>query len=151
MAAFLVFVLYYSALDNYENERSLDTAKIFTTFPNENIGFWTTLFDQILGTGYLIMVIFALNDKKIADFSLGFVALFIGLALFVIGSTMGYNCGAPLNPARDFSPRLFIFIFGWNDPFTNGDFYFLVPLFGPLLGAFFTSIIYILFISNNID
>ncbi|RNA34842.1 aquaporin-9-like isoform X1 [Brachionus plicatilis] len=143
MGALFVFILYYEALGNYEVERSLNTAQIFTTFPAENIGIWTTLFDQMVGTGFLVIVIIALADKKISALSHGFVALLIGLTLFVIGSTMGYNCGAPVNPARDFSPRLFVYIAGWGSQvFNNDTLYFLVPLFGPLLGSIFASITY---------
>lgn len=152
IGALLVFILYYDALNKYENEKSLDTAKIFTTFPNDNISFLTTLFDQILGTGYLVMVIFALGEKKISNFSHGLVSLMNGLAIFVISSTMGYNCGSPINPARDFSPRFFIYISGWGGQvFTQNSFYFLIPIFGPILGAFFAAIIYTILIANNLD
>lgn len=38
----------------------------------------------------------------------------IGLLVVAIGATYGYNCGYAINPARDFSPRLFTYCAGWG-------------------------------------
>ncbi len=64
--------------------------------------------------------------------------LLIGLLVAVIGGSMGPLTGFALNPARDFGPKIFAWLAGWgNVAFTGGrDIpYFLVPIFGPLVGA----------------
>jgi glycerol uptake facilitator protein len=46
--------------------------------------------------------------------------------------------GFALNPARDFGPKLFAYFAGWGKVAFTGarDIpYFLVPIFGPLIGA----------------
>ena len=51
---------------------------------------------------------------------------------------MGPLTGFAMNPARDIGPKAFAFIAGWGDvAFTGGKDipYFLVPLFGPIVGA----------------
>jgi MIP family channel proteins len=152
IGAMVVFFIYYSALDNYETTRSMDTAAIFATYPAKNIGVLTSFFDQIVGAGFLVMVILAITDKKNVELPHGVIAITVGLTLFVISSTLGYNCGAPLNPARDFSPRFFTFIAGWgNNVFINDGLYVLAPVFGPMLGAIFGSIFYMLLVSNHFD
>ncbi len=64
--------------------------------------------------------------------------LLIGLLIAVIGASMGPLTGFAMNPARDFGPKVFAWLAGWgNVAFTGGrDIpYFLVPLFGPIVGA----------------
>ncbi|CAF0852928.1 unnamed protein product [Brachionus calyciflorus] len=152
IGAVLVYAIYYTALSNYEEFKTMDTAEIFITSPGKNIGFFTAFFDQIIGTCLLVMVILAITDKKNVELPHGVIALSVGITLFVIGSTLGFNCGAPLNPARDLSPRFFVFISGWgNQVFTNVDYYFLVPIFGPMTGAFFGTIFYMILVSNHFD
>lgn len=42
--------------------------------------------------------------------------LLIGMLVAAIGASAGYLGGWPLNPARDFSPRLFAYSAGWGKP-----------------------------------
>ena len=48
----------------------------------------------------------------------------------------GYNCGFPINPARDFSPRFFTLCVGYGtEVFSANNHYFWVPIIGPTVGA----------------
>ena len=71
--------------------------------------------------------------------------------MFVIGTTLCYNCGYAVNPARDFGPRLFTYLAGWDFVFskTQGYYFFLVPILGPMLGGILGTIMYYLLISNH--
>jgi len=42
------------------------------------------------------------------------IPLCMGIVVTVIGMTFGMNCGYPLNPARDLSPRIFTAVAGWG-------------------------------------
>ena len=61
-----------------------------------------------------------------------------------IGFAYGTNAGYAINPARDFGPRLASFLTGygtaWRDQ--NGDFYFWVPILGPLIGGPLGALLY---------
>jgi glycerol uptake facilitator protein len=54
-----------------------------------------------------------------------------------IGFAWGTDAGYAINPARDFGPRLASFVTGyggaWRDQY--GNFYFWVPIIGPIIGA----------------
>ena len=51
--------------------------------------------------------------------------------------SFGFNAGYAINPARDFSPRLFTLIAGWGTgTFSYNDTYwFYVPIVGPFIGG----------------
>lgn len=38
----------------------------------------------------------------------GIVPILVGLLIAAIGLSFGYNCGYPINPARDLGPRIFV-------------------------------------------
>ena len=106
-----------------------DTAAIFSTFPGPHLSSpWLGgAGDQLLGTMLLTLAICSVTDT--AKLSLAspssssssvasipspspplppsaLVPGVSGLAVLGLGLSLGYNCGYPLNPARDLAPRL---------------------------------------------
>jgi glycerol uptake facilitator protein len=60
----------------------------------------------------------------------------IGVLVAIIGSCMGYLEAWALNPARDFGPRLFAYLAGWDKAaFPSPGNYWWVPIVGPLIGG----------------
>ena len=66
-----------------------------------------------------------------------------------ITSAFSVNAGGAINPVRqlcikpvkysflrDLGPRLFgAFVYGWNDVFVTHNYFFWVPIIGPIVGA----------------
>lgn len=69
---------------------------------------------QVIGTALLLIVICAAVDVRNLRVPPHTQPLIIGLGLSAIILGFGHNCGAPLNPARDFAPRLFTAVSGWG-------------------------------------
>lgn len=98
---------------------------------------------EFIGTALLLFFIFALTDKnnKLAPSGgSNIFALFIGLTVTIIICIFAPFTQAALNPARDFGPRLFSFIAGWDDiaipgPRSGFSIYILAPIAGGLFGA----------------
>ena len=145
-AAALVYGLYYNLFFDYEQShqmvrgtvQSLDLAGIFSTYPNPHISVGQAFLVEMVITAVLMAVIMALTDDGNGVPRGPLAPLLIGLLVAVIGGSMGPLTGFALNPARDFGPKLFAFFAGWgNVAFTGGKDipYFLVPIFGPLVGA----------------
>jgi glycerol uptake facilitator-like aquaporin len=130
----IVFIVYYDSLRNFKDGMySMETAAIFATYPNENLSIVGGFLDQVVGTIILVLVVLSVNDPKNERISyLG--SIVCGLASTAIGLGYGYNCGAPLNPTRDFAPRLFTFIAGWGaKTFSAGNYFFWVPIVAPMV------------------
>ena len=69
---------------------------------------------QVVGTFLLLLGVFAICDSNNSEPQAGLKPVAIGLLLWTIGSSFGFNCGYAINPARDLSPRIFTAIAGWG-------------------------------------
>lgn len=147
-AVALVYGLYYSLFIDYEQSHhlvrgsleSLDVAGIFSTYPNPHISVGQAFLVETVITAVMMGLIMALTDNGNGLPRGPMAPLLIGLLIAVIGGAMGPLTGFALNPARDFGPKVFASLVGWgSNAFSGGrDIpYFLVPIFGPILGAIF--------------
>jgi glycerol uptake facilitator protein len=133
-AAALVFVNYYPAFQKVD-PRLEKTAGVFATFPAFPAAITHSLLDQIVGTALLLLLICAIVDERNQP-TAPLAPTLIGLVVVAIGASFGGMHGYAINPARDFGPRLLTVLAGFpNNGLTDGTWYFLVPIFGPLIGG----------------
>jgi len=155
--AALVYLTYYDAINAFHGGAKLvppmenATAGIFATYPqsflNPVLG---GLIDQIVGTALLVLVVFSLGDEKNMAPLSNMGPLIVGATVAMIGMAYGLNTGYAINPARDFSPRVFTFLAGWGkEVFTAGKGFWWVPIVGPLVGGIIGGLIYDLFITKH--
>lgn len=139
----LIYCLYYNLFINFEIKHHLIKgskewiylSSIFSTYPNTYISIGQAFIIETIITTIFMTIIMILTDN---NYNENLSPLVIGLLIGVIGSSVGVLTGFALNPARDFAPKLFTWLIGWgNIVFTGGRKipYFLIPIFGPLLGA----------------
>lgn len=76
--------------------------------------FFFPLLPQFIGTASLIVCVLAIVDPYNNPVPTGLEAFTVGFVVLVIGTSMGFNSGYAVNPARDFGPRLFTAIAGWG-------------------------------------
>jgi glycerol uptake facilitator protein len=160
--AALVYLNYHNAIGSYEAAHNITrgsfgggdsttTFSIFATFP---AGFFHAsmiwpLVDQIIGTAFLVMFVFALTDERNQPPRMNLAPLLVGLAVAAIGMSYGANAGYAINPARDFGPRLFAWFAGWGKVALPGIHdYFWIPIIGPFVGGVVGGVVYDLFIRD---
>lgn len=119
------------------------TAGVFTTFPAfpelPQAGF----LDQLIGTGLLVMLIFAIVDEFNMPPGANLAPAMIGLVVVAIGMSFGGMHGYAINPARDFGPRLFTVFAGFrNNGLTDGSHVWWIPIVAPLLGGLAGAALY---------
>ncbi|MEE3664315.1 MIP/aquaporin family protein [Brenneria sp. g21c3] len=145
-AAALVYGLYYNLFVDFEQAHhmvrgsveSLNLASTFSTYPHPQISVIQAFLVETVITAILMCLILALTDDGNGIPRGPLAPLLIGILIAVIGASMGPLTGFALNPARDFGPKLFTFLAGWGEVAFTGarDIpYFLVPIFGPIVGA----------------
>ncbi|WP_445611348.1 MIP/aquaporin family protein [Hafnia alvei] len=145
-AAALVYGLYHNLFVDFEQANhivrgsvaSLDQAGVFSTYPNPHISVGQAFLVETVITAILMCLILALTDDGNGIQRGPLAPLLIGILIAVIGASMGPLTGFALNPARDFGPKIFAYVAGWGEVAFTGarDIpYFLVPIFGPIVGA----------------
>jgi len=146
----LIHFGYHEALANFDpNQTTIGdtaTAGIFATYPSDYLSAGGGICDQIVGTGLLLLCVFAITDTKNIGAPKGMVPFCVGWAVVGIGACFGMNCGYAINPARDLGPRLYTLMAGWgNEPFSLRDYnWFWVPIIGPHLGGILGALLYVL-------
>ncbi|NXY80461.1 AQP10 protein, partial [Glareola pratincola] len=118
-AAGAVYALYYDAIWHYSNgtlatSGPRETASIFATYPADYVSIANGFLDQVISTGLLILGVLAITDTRNKAVPKGLEPVAVALLVFAIEVSMGSNCGCPMNPARDFGPRLFTYVAGWG-------------------------------------
>ena len=119
------------------------TAGVFTTFPAFPALPQAGFLDQVVGTGLLLLMIFAITDEFNLPPGANLAPLMIGLVVVAIGMSFGGMHGYAINPARDFGPRLFTVAAGFrNNGITDGSRVWWVPVVAPLIGGLAGSALY---------
>ncbi|CAF2343293.1 unnamed protein product [Rotaria sp. Silwood2] len=139
--ALIVYYLHWGLFNRFDGgvrqiAGESGTADIFFTIPEDGIQQWNLFFDQLIGTAVLMIFIMALGNDfnhMISEVAKPFA---FTLIIFAITSAFARNSGAAVNPARDFGPRLFAaFIYGWKEVFQTNNYFFWIPILGPIIGA----------------
>jgi glycerol uptake facilitator protein len=161
LAAGVLYLLFSSSIARYENlhhivrgtPESIKTAMMFGefypnpgAFPNASVSMSTAFAAEGIGTFALVFFIFSLTEGcNVGRPDDSLVPIFIGLAVTVIISIIAPLTQAGLNPARDFSPRMFSMLAGWGKAALPDRTYgFLwVYILGPVFGGVTASVLFI--------
>ncbi|HWW14417.1 MAG TPA: MIP/aquaporin family protein [Candidatus Dormibacteraeota bacterium] len=142
LAAALVYRNYLPAFHQVDPQLE-KTAGVFTTFPTFPALLQAGFLDQVIGTALLLLMIFAITDELNVPPGANLAPLMIGLVVVTIGMSFGGMHGYPINPARDFGPRLFTAMAGFkNNGLTDGPRVWWVPVVAPLLGGLVGAAVY---------
>ena len=135
VAALLIRWNFYEWFNQVDPDKTFATQGIYSTSPGVGLSVLGGLRSEIIGTAMLVMLVLAITDARNAGANLA--PFIIGLAVVVIGMSLGALSGYAINPARDFGPRLASWVTGWSTSMKapNGDLYFWVPIIGPFIGA----------------
>ena len=142
LAAALVYRNYLPAFHQVDPHLE-KTAGVFTTFPAFPNWPQAGFLDQVIGTALLLLFIFAITDEFNMPPGANMAPLMIGLVVVAIGMSFGAMHGYPINPARDFGPRLFTVLAGFrNNGLTDGNRVWWVPVLAPLVGGVLGAAVY---------
>lgn len=141
LAAATVYCLYFNNLEDDDLYSG-----VFVTYKNSSITTVVAFFTEFIGTALLAIGIFSICDHPITK---NYAQVYIGVLLSALTYAFGYQTAFAWNPARDFAPRVFAAIVGYNS-FSYKDYYFWIPLVAPYAGAVVGVFIYKILIQTQL-
>lgn len=152
LAAAIAYAIYHSSIDTTSESSQVEkqgSVCLFATCPTEAYPLSSTsmFFDQVFGSAILATTVLAVTDPFNAN-PPGMAPWFIGMSATTIGLSFGSNAGGAINSARDFAPRCFAGMLYGDVAFagltgTNSEFFFWIPLLGPIIGGFLAGLTYL--------
>jgi len=152
--ALLMYATYFHALDAFEGvgvrtvpPSATATAGLFATYAQTYETSVSCFFDEFLATAILLLVVFAVTDRKNGPPPAGLVPLAIFILVLGEGACLGMNTAYAINPARDLGPRLLTWIFYGKGVWNYRHQYWLwTPIIAPILGGLAGAGIYDIFL-----
>jgi len=156
VGAGLAYIVYYDQFHHFTGGIKAvtgpnATAVLFCSYPPAHVSNLGAFIDQVAGTGILTTFVAAVIDKrnKIPD---ALHPILFGFVLIVIGTAYGMNLGYPINPARDFGPRLLAYFLGYgSEVFTYHGYYFWIPIIAPFFGSVLGAWLYFFLVGFQIQ
>lgn len=119
----------------------LSTGKLFSSFPPTEVSTTQLCISYALATASLTLLLILIHQSRIIKIPRFMKPIYLASALALVLGAFSANGGPVLNPAQDFSPRLYIAFFGWgSSAFNLYNFKYwwlcglLAPHFGSLIG-----------------
>jgi glycerol uptake facilitator len=144
VAALLIRWNFYEWFNQVDPGKTYATQGIYSTSPGPGLSVLGGLRSEIIGTAMLVMLVLAITDARNTAPGANLAPWIIGIAVVVIGMSLGALSGYAINPARDLGPRLASWFTGWSTAWNapSGDFYGWVPIIGPLIGGVIGAYVY---------
>jgi glycerol uptake facilitator protein len=160
--AMVSYLVYQPAIAHFLTERALlpDTpailqaAGVFTTYAHSSLSWGHAFGVEFLITAILMIVVLVCGSSDRATRQGMPMALVVGLLVAVIGAATGPLTGFALNPARDFGPRVGLWLLGWGDIVMTGGHawaYAWVPIVATTTGACAGALAYHWYIGRHTD
>ncbi|TFY80640.1 hypothetical protein EWM64_g3373 [Hericium alpestre] len=141
VAALIVFGNYFHAIDIFEGGKGIrttpGTASLFSVYSLAYLPSANCFFDEFIGSMILVLVVFAITDKRNGPPAPGMVPLVIFILILGIGAAFGMQTGYAVNPARDLGPRIMTAMVGYGRAVFNfrSQFWIWCPILGSFCGG----------------
>nr|ARA90646.1 aquaglyceroporin 2 [Amphibalanus improvisus] len=143
LGALLTHILFFDLIQTDPDRINPAMYGIFATYPNDNISIGGAFSDQVLGTAILVFGCMAISDKRNMNVPKPMLPVAVGIVLYGAISSSGSNTGAALNPARDFGPRIYSYMIGYQQVFSAGHCFWWIPVVACYIGGVLGAYVYL--------
>ncbi len=132
LGAVALFQVFKSAIFDFEDIQSVNTAKMFGEYYNVSTSF--AFIFEMMGALFLVFMIFIIVTKVKQN---NLIPILIGAVVTVAIIIVAPYTQCGINPARDLAPRIFSYFSGWEEvAFSQSPIlvYVIAPVLGGILG-----------------
>jgi len=141
---------YMHAINLVDPDKTRLTASFFAIYAQDYLPASACFFSEYLGTALLVMVLFAVLDKRNGPPPAGLVPLVLFILFIGLGACLGMDTAFGVNPARDFGPRIALSMLGYSPSVIwnyRSQFWLWTGIIAPILGgvsagAFYDAFLY---------
>jgi glycerol uptake facilitator protein len=141
LGALIVYIFYYAKFQQVDPGLT-HSAAVFTTFPALSNTFMPGFIAEIIASFILMFAILSISDHFALTPQSFFVPFAVAGLIVGIGMSFGGMHGYAMNPARDFSPRLLVYLLGFKNTGLDNSYIWLAPVLGSIIGAIFGAIVF---------
>lgn len=123
----------------------LSTGKLFSSYPPTEVTMFQLIFSYIMASTFFFLLIIAIQESKPLRLSNQVKPIYMASALALVLVAFSANGGPVLNPAQDFSPRLYTALVGWGSSAFNlhqYQYFWICGIVAPHIGAILGFSIY---------
>jgi len=144
IASVVAFSVHVDTVDRFDKREPFLTDSAFVSFPvSRNSSTFSLALDQTWGTSLYTIIVYGLSDSRGRVANSLFAPLLAGASYSLVMLSNNQLAGALINPARDFSARLFVLIAQYGtEVWSSRGYFFWVPLLMPFMGAAIGGLIY---------
>jgi len=133
VSALFLYLIFNNSILEFEPVKTVATAKMFGEYYSVDTS--DAFLYELVGTAFLVMMIFWIVTKVTSK---NLIPVLIGLvvSIAIVFIAPYTQCG--INPARDFAPRLFSYLMGWERAAFYQEpikVYVIAPFFGAGIGC----------------
>ncbi len=144
VASTVAFSVHVDNVARFDKREPFVTDAAFISYPaSKNASTLLLVWDKVWSTSLYSIFVFGFTDPRGRVADSGFLPILVGAGLTLVILTSGINSGAIINPARDICSRIFCYIAQYGTVvWTQGGYFFWIPLVIPFLGALFGALLY---------
>jgi aquaglyceroporin related protein len=145
---------YMHAINIVDPGKTRLTASFFAIYGQNYLPASACFFSEFLGAALLVMVIFAVLDKRNGPPPAGLVPLVLFILFIGLGACLGMNTAFGVNPARDLGPRIALSMLGYSSSVVwnyRSQFWLWTGTLAPILGALCGGAFYDFFLYTGDD
>jgi len=148
LSSFLIYIININRIREFGYGK--DTSNIFTSYKNDGISSFNSVVVEFVLVILFIFIFLTLYDDFLIKKNIMLYCKLVCLLFIILSLSFGFDVQMAINPAMDFSSRIFLSIAPWGSSvFKYGNYWFWIPLIIPYIASSIGCVLYFILIKSQ--